>query len=184
MSIRTHYITELPGVEDFQALAKERMITGLKNLVFMYTFNEEAAALLAEIFVMHVCGNEPENPRSQELLDAYEEHLPELMENVQIQYFLNAYGVTFDDLNIMVYGLLKDKTNYGDPERESMVEDLNTTIPVSGDGWTAIRGVKAGDRSQESGVGSQEGWYTLQGVKVSKPTRKGVYIHNGKLILH
>lgn len=184
MSIRTHYITELPGVEDFQALAKERMITGLKNLVFMYTFNEEAAALLAEIFVMHVCGNEPENPRSQELLDAYEEHLPELMENVQIQYFLNAYGVTFDDLNIMVYGLLMDKTNYGDPERESMVEDLNTTIPVSGDGWTAIRGVKVGDRRQESGVGSQEGWYTLQGVKVSKPTRKGVYIHNGKLILH
>ena len=43
---------------------------------------------------------------------------------------------------------------------------------------------ESGVRRQESGVGSQEGWYTLQGVKVSKPTRKGVYIHNGKLILH
>ena len=191
MSIRTHYVTELPGVEDFQALAKERMVTGLKNLAFLYTFNEEAADILAEIFVMHVCGNEPENPRSQELLDAYEEHLPELMEDEKIQYLLSAYGLTFDDINAMVYSLLEDKSNYGDPERENNTDDLNTTIPVSGDGWTAIRGIKAENRSQESGVGSkesgvrsQERWYTLQGVKVSKPSRKGVYIHNGRLILY
>ena len=191
MSIRTHYITELPGVEDFQALAKERMITGLKNLALLYTGNEEAADLLAEIFVLHVCGNEPENPRSQELLDAYEKHQSELKADVRIQLFLTIRDVTFDEMETMIYSLLKDKTNYGDPEREGMAEDLNTTILVREDGWTAINGVKAGDgrqesgvRSQESGVGSQEGWYTLQGVKVPKPTRKGVYIHNGKLILY
>ncbi len=205
MSIRTHYITELPGVEDFQALARERMVSSLKNLAFMYFYNDEVADILAELFVLHVCGDEPENPRSQELLDAYEEHLPELMESVLINLFLSSRGVTFDDMNAMVYGLLEDKTNYGDPERESMAEDLNTTIPVREDGWTAIRGVKTGDRSQESGdrsqesgdrrqesgdrrqksgVGSQEGWFTLQGQRVAKPTRKGVYIHNGKLILH
>lgn len=184
MSIRTRYITELPGVEDFQALAKERLVTSLKNLVFMYIFNEEAADILAEIFVLHVCGDEPENPRSQELVAAYEEHLPELMADGQLNLFLNRYGVTFDEMNAMVYGLLEDKTNYGDPERESFVEDRNTTIPLSGDGWTAIKGVKAGDRSQETGVGRQEGWYTLQGQRVAKPSRKGIYIHNGKLILH
>ena len=191
MSIRTHYITELPGIEDFQALAKERMITGLKNLLTLYTLNGEAAEILAEIFLIHVCGNEPENPRSQELLDAYEKHLPELKADERIQLFLNIRGVTFDEMETMVYSMLKDKSNYGDPERESLDDDLNTTIPVSGDGWTGIKGVKVGDRRQESGVrrqesgvGSQEGWYTLQGVKVSKPTRKGVYIHNGKLILH
>ena len=191
MSIRTHYITELPGVEDFQTLAKERMITGLKNLALLYFGNEEAADLLAEIFVLHVCGNEPENPRSQELLDAYEKHLPELKADERILLFLNIRGVTFDEVETMVYSMLKDKSNYGDPDRESIDDDLNTTIPVYEDGWTAIKGVKVGDRRQESGVrrqesgvGSQEGWYTLQGVKVSKPTRKGVYIHNGKLILH
>ena len=160
MSIRTHYITELSGVEDFQALAKERMVTSLKNLAFIYTYNEEAADILAEMFVMHVCGNEPENPRSQELLDAYEEHLPELMEDEKIQNILNAYGVTFDEMTSLLYGLLEDKTNYGDPERESMAEDLDTTIPVSGDGWTAIRSIKAENRSQESGVRSRE-----QGVR-------------------
>ena len=191
MSIRTHYITELPGVEDFQALAKERMITGLKNLALLYSGNEEAANLLAEMFVLHVCGNEPENPRSQELLDAYEKHLPELKADVRIQLFLTIRDVTFDEMETMIYSMLKDKSNYGDPDRESLDDDLNTTIPVYEDGWTAIKGVKAGDRSlesgvrrQESGVWSQEGWYTLQGVKVSKPSRKGVYIHNGKLILY
>lgn len=175
MSIRTHYITELPGVEDFQALAKERMITGLKNLVLIYTRNEDAADLLAEMFVLHVCGNEAENPRSQELLDAYEEHLPELMEDAQIQYFLSAYGVTFDEMETMVYSLLTDKSNYGDPERESLDDDLNTTIPVSEDGWTAIRRVEVGERIPDTG------WYTLQGVKVLKPSQKGIYIRNGKL---
>ena len=34
-------------------------------------------------------------------------------------------------------------------------------------------------RSQESGVRSQE-WYDLQGRRMNYPTRKGVYIHNGK----
>ncbi len=106
------------------------------------------------------------------------------MADGQLNLFLNRYGVTFDEMNAMVYGLLEDKTNYGDPERESFVEDRNTTIPLSSDGWTAIKGVKTGDRSQETGVGSQEGWYTLQGQRVAKPSRKGIYIHNGKLILH
>ena len=191
MSIRTRYITELPGVEDFQTLAKERMFTSLKNLAFMYVHDDEAADILSELFVLHVCGDEPENPRTQELVDAYEEHLPELMADYQVNYYLHTYGVTFDEMNAMVYGLLEDMTNYGDPERESSAEDLNTTIPIRGDGWTAIKGVKAGDRSQESEVGrqetgdrSQEGWCTLQGQRVAKPSRKGIYIHNGKLVLH
>ena len=173
MSIRTHYVTELPGVEDFPALAKERMTTSLKNLLSIYTRNENAAALLPEIFMLHVCGNEPENPRSQELLDAYEEHLSELREDEQLNNYLNVYGVTFDELTQMVYSLLCDKSNYGDPDRESLHDDLNTTIPMRGDGWSAIRPVV-----RET---TDDGWYTLQGQRVTKPSRKGIYIHNGKL---
>ena len=75
----------------------------------------------------------------------------------------------------MVHSMLEDKSNYGDPERESLDDDLNTTIPIRADGWTAIRGVEAGDKRQNTG------WYTLQGLKVSKPSRKGIYIRNGKL---
>ena len=177
MSIRTHYISELPDVDDFPALAEERMITGLKNLVFQSTHNEDVAGLFAEIFKMHVCGNEPENPRSQEFLDIYEEYLPEMMQNQQVYSYLTLHGVSFDQLTQMVHSIVEDKSNFGDPDRESLDDDLNTTIPVSFNGWTGIRGV----RSEERG---NEGWYTLQGVRISKPSQKGVYIHNGRLILH
>ena len=191
LSVRTHYIKELPGVEDLSAIAEERMTIGLKNLVYMNTNNEEASKLFAEIFKIHVCGNEPENPRSQQYINAYESNLPLIKEDEQVTNFLIAHEVSFDQLTQVVHSMLEDKSNYGDPVRESIDDDLNTTIPVSEDGWTAIRSIKAESRSlesgvgsKESGVGSQEGWYTLQGVKVSKPSRKGVYIHNGRLILY
>ena len=183
MSIRTHYVTELPGVEDFQALAKERMITSLKNLVSIYTRNENAAILLPEIFMLYVCGNEPENPRSQELLHAYEEHLTELMGDEQFNSYLKAYDVTFDELTEMVYSLLEDKSNYGDPDRESIDDDLNTTIPLRGDGWTGIRSEKWIERSEKI----EEEWYTLQGLKIAKPVGKGIYIHkdeSGTRLIH
>jgi len=185
MSIRTHYITELPGVEDFQSLAKERMIMGLKNLVSIYTRNEDAITLMPEILMMYVCGNEPENPRSQEIIDAYQRHQAELMDDEQVNNFLDAYGVTYDELTQMVYSMLEDKSNYGDPDRESLDDDLNTTIPLRGDGWTGMKGVwrqESGDRGQETGAGNQ--WYTLQGVRIKEPYKKGIFIHNGRLVVN
>ena len=196
MSIRTHYVTELPGVEDFQSLAKERMMAGLKNLVSMYTRNEDAITFLPEILMMYVCGNEPENPRSQEILDTYREHQVELMDDEQVNNFLGAYGVTSDQLTQMVHSMLEDKSNYGDPDRESLDDDLNTTIPIRGDGFTGmepvVRRQESGDRSQESGDRRQESgdwsqWYTLQGVRVAKPEGKGIYIRkdeSGTKLIH
>ena len=187
MRIQTRYITELPGVDDFAALAEERMTQGLVNLVNNISHSLEVAELFADIFKIHVAGNEPENPRQQEFLMKYEEELPRMKENVMINNYLTAYGVTFDELTQMVHSMLEDKSYYGNPARESLDDDLNTTIPVHGDGWTAIRGVKVGDRRQESGDRSREEWYTLQGVKIAKPGRKGVYIHkdaSGTQLIH
>lgn len=184
MSIRTHYISELPGIDDFAALAEERMTIGLKNLVYQSTHNDDAAALFAEIFKIHVCGNEPEDPRCQEFIDAFYDYLPRMMEDQQINAFLTLHGVSFDQLTLMVHSLLEDKSNYGDADRESLDDDLNTTIPVSIGEWTGIRGVKHVEGGMKSVEGGKEGWYTLQGVRIAKPSRKGVYIHNGKLILH
>ena len=45
------------------------------------------------------------------------------------------------------------------------------------EGETAIRGIEA-DNSNESDV-----WTTLSGMRTSKPTRKGIYIHNGKKVV-
>ena len=122
-------------------------------------------------------GNEPENPRQKEYLEMYEESLPQMKSDVQINSYLNAYGVTFDELTQMVHGLLEDKSNYGDTDRECREEDLNTTIPVRGDGWTGIT-------PPTLPKGEVKGWFTLQGIRINEPSRKGVYIHNGKLILH
>ena len=84
--------------------------------------------------------------------------------------------LTFDELTQMVYSMLEDKSNYGDPDRESLDDDLNTTIPIRGEGWTGIE-----ERRNEGEKAS--GWFTLQGLRISKPDQKGIYIHDGRLVV-
>ena len=48
---------------------------------------------------------------------------------------------------------------------------------------TAIEVVKAEVNDGNAVKNVQEGWYTLQGVKLdSAPTQKGIYIYNGKKV--
>ena len=178
MRIQTRYISELPGVDNFAAISEAKMKEGLMNLVYDRTHNKEVAELFADIFKVHVAGNEPVNPKKQEYLDIYEDYLPRMREDVQINTFLKAYEVTFDELSQMVSSMLEDRSNYGDAERESIADDLNTTIPISGDGWTGILRQKAEENRQDSG------WYTLQGVRVKEPKQKGIYIQNGRLVVN
>lgn len=173
MRIETRYVSELPDVEDFDDMAEKRMRQGLVNLVKNITYDEDISNLFAEIFKIHVLGNEPEHPRQKEFLAMYEENIPRMKADRQLKDYLDAYDATFDDLSAMVYSMLEDRSNYGDPDRESLVDDLNTTIPVRGDGWTAIRPIV------REKVGKD--WYTLQGQRIAKPSRKGIYIHDGRL---
>lgn len=173
MRIETRYVSELPDVEDFDDIAEKRMRQGLVNLVKNITYDEDISNLFAEIFKIHVVGNEPEHPRQKEFLAMYEENIPRMKADRQLKDYLDAYDATFDDLSAMVYSMLEDRSNYGDPDRESLVDDLNTTIPVRGDGWTAIRPIV------RETVGKD--WYTLQGQRIARPSRKGIYIHDGKL---
>jgi len=172
MRIETRYITELQGVDNFTALAEERMTLGLVNLVNNISHNKEVSELFADIFKVHVGGNEPENPCQQEFLKKYEDYLPQMKENVMIKNYLTTYDMTFDGLTEMVHSMLEDKSNYGNPDRESLDDDLNTTIPIRGDGWTGVKGIRKGENGKR-----KEEWYTLQGVKIAKPERKGIYIH-------
>lgn len=176
MRIQTFYLTELPGRDNFQALSEERMKSGLSHLVWDYTHNEEFCDLFAEIFKVHVMGNEHECPKQQEYLDMYEERLPEMKTDPQLLENLDAYEVTFAELRDMVYSMLEDKNHYGNPDKEGVMDDLNTTIPMNNEGWTAIRTVP-----QETSEDDQ--WYTLQGVRIPKPAQKGAYIHDRRLII-
>ena len=178
MRIQTRYISELPGMDNFAAISEAKMKEGLMTLVYESTHNNEVSELFADIFKVHVLGNEPENPQKQEYLDIYEEYLPEMKEDAQINTFLDAYEVTFNELSQMVSSMLEDRSNYGDAERESLDDDLNTTIPLKGDGWTGILRQKAEANRPDSG------WYTLQGVRIREPQQKGIFIHNGRLVVN
>lgn len=78
MRIETRYVSELPDVEDFDDIAEKRMRQGLVNLVKNVTYDEDISNLFAEIFKIHVVGNEPEHPRQKEFLTMYEENIPRM----------------------------------------------------------------------------------------------------------
>jgi hypothetical protein len=47
---------------------------------------------------------------------------------------------------------------------------------VGGDGTTSLRGVESGETVDEA-------WYTSSGLRFDAPTKKGLYIRNGKKII-
>lgn len=177
MRVYTRYLTELKGVDNFSALSEERMKSGLRNFVWENTHDEEIGNLFADIYRVHVMGNEPSNPRQHEYLDMYYENLPRIKEDSLINVNLRAYEVTFNDLENMVHSMLEDKSNYGNPYKENYEDDLDATIPLDGEGWTAIRSV-----TRET-LPDDDLWYTLQGVRIPQPSRKGTYIHGRRLVI-
>ena len=103
------------------------------------------------------------------------------------QWSVNSYTLTSkDDLRNFVFDL-----GTGTPQ----------TVDVNGvneDAFFEINSTKSGNNynvvdvtSSYTGIAlptttetkADNRWYTLQGVQVSSPTRKGVYIHNGKKII-
>ncbi len=174
LSIRTHYISELPGVDDFAAMAEARIMQGLQTLSTQFSTDKERNRLLAEMFMLHVKGNENADGKGDEYMRELEKKMPEIRADKQAQSFMEGYGVTFDELLEMAHSMLEDKTNYGDEELESVMDDLNLTISLNESGWTAIRTIKERQPADEN-------YYTLQGVRVEKPLKKGIYIHKGRL---
>ena len=68
----------------------------------------------------------------------------------------------------------EDSYKFEEPEVIKLPIEFKS-IGSESDGTTSIREVKSGE------VKSDE-WFTLQGQRVAKPG-KGIYIHNGKVVL-
>ncbi|MBR1503630.1 MAG: metallophosphoesterase [Prevotella sp.] len=162
LKISTKSITEIDEVPDFKNYAKERLrravqIQAAKRADFSDSgfINDLAARLVADIFIIHAEGNEPQSDNSAN--------------------YSQLAAIAPDIFNEIIQSMMGD---YSTPEeKDNVVDDreLTITMPVLP---TAIRQIPT-ESSDAHTV-----WYTLQGVRLnSAPTVPGIYLQNGRKIV-
>ena len=176
LNIVTKSIEELSGYEDFPTYAKERLQASVYNWALRWlsehvedqTVNQLLARLIANAFVIHAEGNEPENPASAEAILLFEG--------------ITALSPIFDDLIAILVNQvgLSIKSMLGDypseHDKDNVVNDRELTITMPTSSPTTIKPLHQSSHSDES-------WYTLQGVRLpAMPTKPGLYIQNGVLV--
>ena len=176
LDITTRYISSLPGVDGFRDMARRRMIDGMMNLTSQFFDDEELARLCANIFLLHVEGDEDKSPDAETYRQTFQDSLPALRNDEHVQEALELFLLDFEDLEEMVYGLLEDKSHYGS-SREDKTDDLRLSIDLTGGG--KVVGIPAVARPADDDY-----YYTLQGIRLKEPSRKGVYIRNRRLIVN
>ena len=176
LNIVTKSIEELSGYEDFPTYAKERLQASVYNWALRWlsehvedhTTNQLLARLIANAFVIHAEGNEPENPASDEAILLFEG--------------ITALSPIFDDLIAILVNQvgLSIKSMLGDypseHDKDNVVNDRELTITMPTSSPTTIKPLHQSSHSDDS-------WYTLQGVRLpAMPTKPGLYIQNGVLV--
>ena len=175
LSISTDYVKSLSGYEDFQGMAKERLTKSI-SIVYANEFNMEAGTeLVAQGFVIHAEGNENDSNDAKNFEALYE--LTQLILRLSGAFNdkLASHGMTWTDVNNSVRGMLTDTSSYGNTARENQTNDLQLTIEMPE--------VSAASTIKSARVeNTEEGYYTLQGIRVKTP-QKGLYIRNGKKVV-
>ena len=161
LQISTKSLTELEGYEDFPSYAEDRLRTAVKTWTIKRSseIGQEILAQLmanvvADIFIIHAEGNEPQNPDSEGIAKTLS---------------------TFSLMGLLGDTMLSILGDYHSPdETENVVNDRTLTITMP-EMPTAIRNVTA--EQQPDNV-----WYSLQGIRLTgEPTQPGLYLHNGKV---
>jgi hypothetical protein len=154
---------------DVKKKSKERiesyMEVGVEYIFYMLGFiaDQSDIDLISGLYFLAADGNEGL---------AEKEQLVKQVKQAEEDYgFL--WKRMFGEYNVLINSMLEDKSNYGVKGREDVTDDLVLGINLN-TGATNIRPI--------FGNKSTLDWHTLQGVRVTKPTRKGVYIHNGKAV--
>ena len=162
LKISTKSVTEINEVPNFKDYAKGRLHKAVETWAAKrFTFSEIgfinalAASIVADIFIIHAEGNEPQSDNSA-LMSQFASIAPE-------------------GFNEIIQSMLGD---YPSPEeKDNVVDDreLTITMPVIP---TAIRQLPT------TPVADQPVWYTLQGVRLnSVPTLPGIYLKNGQKVI-
>lgn len=167
MEINSHRVLSdnLFNIEDAKArYTSDRILKSMISKLIAHGISEDTASIAAPYMNMaslfHAEGDESKSIFAQELLMD--------MKSLQItsSYFMDYATST-----------LLDISNYGDAEREDQTDDNNLVINLD-DNYSSINGV-----GSESFVG-HECWYSVRGcVLKNKPTRKGVYLQDGRKVI-
>jgi 3',5'-cyclic AMP phosphodiesterase CpdA len=167
--INTVQVQPLSNGIDVKKKSKERiesyMEVGVEYIFYMLGFiaDQSDIDLISGLYFLAADGNEGL---------AEKEQLVKQVKQAEEDYgFL--WKRMFGEYNVLINSMLEDKSNYGVKGREDVTDDLVLGINLN-TGATNIRPI--------FGNKSTLDWHTLQGVRVTKPTRKGVYIHNGKAV--
>lgn len=162
LKISTKSVTEINEVPNFNDYAKGRLHKAVETWAAKrFTFSEIgfinalAASIVADIFIIHAEGNEPQSDNSA-LMSQFASIAPE-------------------GFNEVIQSMLGD---YPSPEeKDNVVDDRELTITMPAIP-TAIRQLPT------TPVADQPVWYTLQGVRLnSTPTLPGIYLKNGQKVI-
>lgn len=180
VKITTESITQFEDYDDFPAYGKGRLkeafLTWAQNKMSQQSFSELITETISEsvanAFIIHAEGNEPDNPGTTEAVMLYDDLL----------FFLPR--IEGGDTERIESICLSMKSMLGDypseDETDNIVNDRELTITLWGEPST-IKGIRQLDSDANDAL-----WYTLQGQRLMRqPTRSGIYIHQGrKRVIH
>ena len=175
LDIKTATIDKLEGYDDFPTEAKYRLSESvtlwaekwLYNRFEYKTISTMLAPEVSSCFQIYAEGNEPENPETP-----YELNLFKVAQEDIAPRLGNEYVVVLNTMSKTFKSMLGDYQTEDDPT--NIVDDrvLSIEMPDLTSGIITTKQQYSLDNDQ---------WYTLQGIRLTgKPTKAGVYIHNGK----
>ena len=175
LKILTESITTLEGYNDFPNYAKGRLeeafLRWAHNWLEDHHVNEQVTEIMsqsvAEAFIIHAEGNEPANPATEEALVLYEDILA-------MAPFFEGDASKITEVCLSIKSMLGDYPSEEEPD--NVVDDRQLTITMYGE--------PSGIRNVQTPVAKDDSWYTLQGQRLNRqPTKHGLYIRNGRIII-
>lgn len=129
LNVTTGHVTAIPSDDHFSDTAKDRLTESIRTQVEdMSSALHLVANEAAECFVVHAEGNEHQSPQGQQLLKRL---LSIAKEAGSFAALVPSMKQKIADVEKMANSILRDISDYGDPDRENQTDDLEITIDLS-----------------------------------------------------
>lgn len=155
LSVSTGSITELEGVDDFQTVAKDRLIDAVKKQISSKgTAYSIIAPTVATAFVCHAEGDEHNNATAQSTLSTL----------LGLASMASMAGMSSAEVSVMrdmANSMLRDLSQYNVAGRENQTDDrtlaisldpINETVTIPAGGYMSFCSDKRLDFSQTNGI--------------------------------